>query len=283
MATGDVAIEQASGRSEPVAGPSRGGRVTRYLSLAHVLATREFPGAYRGNATGAAAAIVIPLAMLAVYSFVFGTLIPVRLDPAEAGGSYPLFLFSGLIVWNLFADVAVRGPRLLTASPNYVRRPRFPISLLVLAPCLASFYRSLAWLVAFLAAHAFVHGELHGWLAAAPLVLIATTVVTFGATLFLAAAGAVVRDLGDFIQPVVTLLFFLSPILYPSDTIARAAEWIVRFNPIAPLLEAMRALTLGQAPPEADVILAIAATGAASLALGLVAYRLVRDTLADLL
>ncbi len=259
------------------------GRVARYLALAHVLATREFPGAYRGNATGAAAAIVIPLAMLAVYSFVFGTLIPVRLDPAEAGGSYTLFLFGGLIAWNVFADVAVRGPRLLTSSPNYVRRPQFPISLLVLAPCLAAFYRSLAWLVAFLAAYAFIHGEFHWWLAGAPLVLIATTIVTYGTTLFLAAAGAVVRDLGDFIQPVVTLLFFLSPILYPSETIARSAEWVVRFNPIAPLLTAMRALTIGQAPPTSESMLAITATGGVSLVLGLIAYRLVRDSLADLL
>jgi lipopolysaccharide transport system permease protein len=266
-----------------VASATRGNGLRRYVGLALVLAAREFPGAYRGNVTGALAAVAIPLAMLAVYSFVFSTLIPVRLDSVESGGSYTLFLFSGLIAWNLFADVVVRGPRLLTGSPNYVRRPQFPISLLVLAPCIAAFYRSLPWYAAFLAAHWLVHGELGWMLAVAPLVLVATAVITFGVTLLLASAGAVVRDLGDFIQPAVTLLFFLSPILYPSEKIESAAAWVLAVNPMAAVLDGMRDLTLAQVLPAPGTLLTMLATATGGLLLGLLAYRLVRETLADLI
>jgi lipopolysaccharide transport system permease protein len=258
-------------------------RISRYASLAFVLAAREFPGSYRGNATGALAAAVIPIAMLAVYSFVFSTMIPVRLEGVRSEGNYTLFLFSGLVVWNLFADVVVRGPRLFVGSPNYVHRPQFPLSLLVLAPCLAGLFRAVPWLAAYAAAHWYVIGTPTWKLAAAPLVLVVACGLTYGVTLCLAAIGALVRDVGDFIQPVVTLLFFLSPILYPASTIADKAEWVLKVNPVAPMLEVMRDLTFGGVVPALDAVVRLGAWTVGSILLGLLLYRLVRDALADLI
>jgi lipopolysaccharide transport system permease protein len=248
-----------------------------------VLAAREFPGSYRGNATGALAAVVIPVAMLAVYSFVFSTMIPVRLEGVRSDANYTLFLFSGLVVWNLFADVIVRGPRLFVGSPNYVHRPQFPLSLLVLAPCLAGLFRSLPWLGAYVAAHWITIGTLSWELAGAPLVLGVACVLTFGVSLCLASIGALVRDLGDFIQPVVTLLFFLSPILYPAATIAATADWVLMVNPAAPMIEVMRDLTFTQTLPTLDSVGRLCAWTVASVCAGLVLYRSVRDALADLI
>ncbi len=264
--------------------PSRPGpnRFRRYAGLALVLATREFPGAYRGNATGALAAVLIPLAMLAVYTFVFSTLIPVRFERVHSGATYALFLFSGLIVWNLFADVVVRGPRLFVAAPNYVHRPQFPLSLLVLAPCLAGLFRALPWFAAYLGVHLFVLREWTWGLVAAPLVLAAACGLTFGVTLSLASVGALVRDVSDFIQPLVTLLFFLSPILYPATTIAETADWVLWLNPVAPMLEVMRDLTFDQGWPASGSIARMAAWIAACLAVGALAFGGVRDALADL-
>ena len=258
-------------------------RIRRYFGLALVLAAREFPGAYRGNATGAFAALAVPLAMLAVYSFVFSSLIPVRFEGSPTGAHYALFLFSGLIVWNLFADVVVRGPRLFVGSPNYIHRPQFPITLLVLAPCIAAFYRSIPWLLAYLATYWIVLGP-PGWtIATAPAVLLAAGFFTFGATLLMASIGALIRDLGDFIQPAVTLLFFLSPILYPASTIAEKADWVVRINPLAPILELMRALAFDQAWPSPVGPALVLAAVIASCLLGLASYALVRDSLPDLI
>jgi len=258
-------------------------RFRRYAGLALVLAAREFPGSYRGNATGALAAVVIPVAMLGVYSFVFSTMIPVRLDGVRGESNYTLFLFSGLIAWNLFADVVVRGPRLFVGSPNYVHRPQFPLSLLVLAPCLAGLFRSLPWIGAYVVAHWFVIGTLSWELAGAPLVLAVACALTYGISLCLASIGAVVRDLGDFIQPAVTLLFFLSPILYPAATIAETADWVLLINPVAPLLETMRDLTFAQVLPTLDSLARLGAWTAGSILAGLLLYRIVRDSLADLI
>jgi lipopolysaccharide transport system permease protein len=259
------------------------GGFRRYLGLAAALAAREFPGAYRGNLTGALAAIFVPLAMLATYSFVFSTLIPVRIAADRSTGDYALFLFSGLVVWNLFADVAVRGPRLFVGSPNYVQRPHFPVSLLVLAPCLASFYRSLPWLAAYLVAHGVIVGSWSWTQLAAPLVLGAAALLTVGVTLCLASIGAVLRDTADLVPPAMTLLFFLSPILYPAAKLDAVAEWILLVNPAAAMIEAMRSLVFEQVVPSEAVALRLLGTVAGWFALGMLLYRGVRRALPDLI
>lgn len=258
-------------------------RLRRYVGLAMVLAAREFPGSYRGNATGALAAVVVPIAMLSVYSFVFSTVIPVRLESARFGPSYTLFLFSGLMVWNLFADVVIRGPRLFVGSSNYVRRPQFPVSILVVAPCVAGFYRSIPWFLAYTGAHWFVIGELSWWLLAIPPVLAVACVLTFGVALILASVGAFVRDVADFIQPIVTLLFFLSPVLYPASRIAEHADWVLLANPLAPILQAVRDLTFTHAFPEAPALMHMGVMTTGSLVVGLLIFRVARGSLADIL
>ena len=254
----------------------------RYLQLASALATQEFPGAYRGNLTGILAAIGVPLAMLATYSFVFSSLIPVRVRPGQSTGEYALFLFSGLVVWNLIADVVVRSPRLFTSAGHYVQRARFPISLLVLAPCLASFYRSLPWLAAYCMAHFWLQGAVSWTVLVAPLVLFAATFIALGMALVLASLGAVIRDLADAVPPVVSLAFFVSPILYPATRLSEVNDWILLLNPIAPAIRIMHALLLEGALPTPLLVRQLALAALFSLAAGALVYRAVRGSLQDL-
>jgi len=264
--------------------PERSGQSewSRYLGLARALAAREFPGAYRGNLTGALAAVVVPLAMLATYSFVFSRLIPIEFGAERGEEGYVLFLFSGLIVWNLFADVVVRSPTLFVGSPQFVHRARFPVSILVLAPCLASFYRSLPWLGAYLAAHAILGGDWTWVLIASPLVLISAALLTVGVSLGLASIGSVMRDVSDFVPPAMTLLFFLSPVLYSGERLASVADWILVVNPIASIIETMRFVLVDQMVPDESVLLRVAIGLIVWPASGLLLYRTVRRTLPDL-
>jgi lipopolysaccharide transport system permease protein len=254
----------------------------RYVSLTLALAAREFPGAYRGNLSGALGSILVPVAMLATYSLVFSRLIPVGVGPDRSGSGYVFFLFGGLIVWNLFSDVVVRAPSLFRAAPHFVRRPRFPLSIIVLAPCLASFYRSLPWLGVYLVAHVVVRGGADWSMMASVAVLGATALLTVGVALLLAVAGVLVRDLAELTPPVVTLLFFLSPILYDAERLAEMHPWILELNPIAGVIQAMRATLLDQTLPSAELIARIGATGVIWLILGVVSYRAIRRALPDL-
>lgn len=254
----------------------------RYVAITLALAAREFPGAYRGNLSGALGAIAIPVAMLATYSLVFSRLIPVGMSRGNGESDYVFFLFGGLIVWNLFADVIVRAPGLFRNADHYVRRPRFPRSILVLAPCVASFYRALPWLAVYVVAMVLLGDDL-GWsLVGSVAVLLATAVLSLGAALLLAVLGLLFKDLAEFMPPAVTLLFFLSPVLYPAERLRALDGRLLDFNPVGPLLHAMRSILLDGALPTAESVAPAAIGIAILLGLGLLAYRLVHRALPDL-
>lgn len=256
--------------------------MSRYIQLASALASQEFPGAFRGNLTGALAAIAVPVAMLATYAFVFSTLIPVRIKPGQSTAEYALFLTSGLVVWNLAADVVTRSPRLFSQAGHYVQRARFPISVLVVAPCLASFYRSLPWLVAFALAHLWLLGALPWTLIAAPLVLLCVMVIALGLALGLASVGAVVRDLGDVVPPLMSLAFFVSPILYPATKLQEMSDWILLINPFSSSIRSMHLLLIDGVWPPLAIIGQLVLAMVVSVTFGLCLYHVVRDSLQDL-
>jgi lipopolysaccharide transport system permease protein len=255
--------------------------IRRYAGLTRTLADREFIGAYRGNITGFLASLLVPLLMLATYTFVFSFLIPIRIRPEQSTIDYAFFLFSGLIAWNVFADVAARAPRLFLESPQYVTRPRFPLSVIVAAPCLASFYRTLPWLAAYVIVRsAFVEVPAATlWLA--PLSLVWTSLLVFGFTLLLASIGTLVQDLADFVPPGLNLVFFLSPILYPAERLSELSNWILWLNPIASHVVMARSLIFEGTLPSSGVLIAVSASTLLVLAVGVCLYRIVYRVLQD--
>ena len=93
---------------------------------------------------------------------------------------------------------------------------------------------------------------------------------------------AVVRDLGDALPPIVSLAFFVSPILYPASRLGEVSEWLVRLNPMAAPIQIMRALVFEGALPEQALLVQLAVATTLCLAIGVLAYRLVRTSLQDL-
>lgn len=260
-----------------------GSKFKRYVSLTLALAAREFPGSYRGNFSGAAAAVLVPVAMLATYSFVFSRLIPVGVGADRSESGYVFFLFCGLIVWNLFSEIVVRAPSMMRGASHFVERPGFPLSIIVLAPCVASLYRTLPWLAVYLVFH-FATGGSGDWVMAASLgVLVSAFLVTTGVALLLAVLGVLVRDLSEVTPPIVTLLFFMSPVLYPAERLAEMDPWLLLLNPIAGVIQAMRATLLDQVVPMPAILTQVGLAAAVSLVLGIVAFLSIRRRLPDLI
>jgi len=260
----------------------RVGGLRRYAGLVATLAEREFLSAYRGNLTGALSSFIVPLVMLATYTFVFSILIPIRIRPEQSKLDYGFFLFSGLIAWNLFADVASRAPRLFVDSPNYVTRPLFPVSAIAASPCLASFYRALPWLLAFVAARWLLFGELPATALLAPIALAWTSLLVLGVVLVLACLGALVRELGALVPAGLTLLFFLTPVIYLQETIDRVSPWVGRLNPMAEPVLVLRGLLFDGVLPGPELLLLSLASTLFWVGLGWALYRFTRPLLQDL-
>lgn len=254
----------------------------RYLEIVHLLARREFEGRYRGSLLGAATAVLVPLAFLATYTFVFSTLIPVQLSPEATRTEYAFFLFSGLVGWNLFAETLSGAAPLFRSRAQFVRRALFPISALPVAASLNAFYHSLIWLGVFVAARFSVSEAVAPSAALAPLALALLALLTAGAALAVASLGALIRDLGAWIGPLLALGLFLSPVLYPAERVAGISPWLVYANPLAPPLEALHATLIAGSLPSVGTVAAAAAWSAAALAFGVAVHVRIRPLLADL-
>jgi lipopolysaccharide transport system permease protein len=222
------------------------------VSLSRSLIARDITGRYRGSALGIAWSLTTPLAMLAIYSFVFGSVLGTR----WSGGSdqtgmagFAIILFAGLIVFQLFAEVVTRAPTLVLSNVNYVKKVVFPLEILPIVALGSALFHlgvSLTVLIAFMLA---VTGHIAPTAALLPVVLAPFVLLVLGLGWFLASLGVYLRDIGQFLGTVVTALMFLSPIFYPSSALPEwIRPWLV-LNPLTlPIEQAREVLIWGRAP-----------------------------------
>lgn len=265
-------------------GPASGVQWTalrRYADVARALAMRDFRSRHRANHLGPLPAIAVPLLFLATYSFVFSTLIPVRLRPEADRADYALFLFSGLIAWNLFAEAAISSPRTYVDRAHFIRTALFPASTLPVSAALAAYYRSLLWLATFALFSAWQEGIPSAPLLFAPLILLMVALFAAGVAIALAVMGAFLRDIAELTPPILTVAFFLSPILVPAERLIQVEPWLVWSNPLAPALRSLHRILLEGGLPEPRWIAAAAAWSLVSLLLGAILHHRLRPGLGD--
>jgi len=226
-------------------------RIWNYRELIIRLSEREIIGRYRGSVLGIAWSVAVPLAMLAVYTFVFSQVFKAKWGVTNEGGSieFAAQLFAGLITFNFFAECLNRGPTLITSNPSYVKRIVFPLEMLsCVCVCTALFQAivSLCVLVAFQAT--FLH-HLSAYILFLPLVWLPLILGTLSITIIISAAGVFLRDLDKITGVLLSMIMFLSPIFFPLS--ALPSKWlpILGLNPLAYAIEQTRRITVDCTAP----------------------------------
>jgi lipopolysaccharide transport system permease protein len=216
------------------------------LNLFSAFTLREIRSRYSGSVLGLAWAFVGPLAMLLIYAFVFGHILkPGQTDLGAP--SYILFLGAALWPWMMFSDGLLRGMGAIKANASLVRKVAFPHSVLVLSAVGATVVLHLAGYVAVLGVLAYIYGgiSLVG-IPAALLVLVALLIFTLGLALLLAALHTLLPDIEQATQPLLMMLYFLTPVLYPQSVIPLPyREWF-NWNPLALMIQRLREHLFGQ-------------------------------------
>ena len=210
------------------------------------LTEREILGRYRGSALGILWSFITPLAMLAVYTFVFSQVFKARWGSLEEAGplGFAINLFAGLIVFNLFSECINRAPSLICMNPNYVKKVIFPLETLgSVAVGNAGFHAitSLTILLLFelLAMH-YIPLTIF-WL---PLVWIPLILLSMAGTWLLSAAGVFIRDIGQLVSVALNMLMFLSPIFFPVSALPERWQPILKLNPLAVIIEQTRLVSV---------------------------------------
>jgi len=252
----------------------------RYLVLQMV--RREIMARYQGSMLGMSWGVLSPLLILAAYTFVFRTVFKTRWPGgSDSTGEFVLQMFAGLLVFNLFSEVLTRAPRIVLEQPNLVKRVVFPLETLSWVAVGAVMFNALIALAILLAATVALGSHLSAWALATPLVLACTVPILLGFCWLLSGLGVFLRDIGHVIGPAVSLLLFVSPVLYPTSALPPFVANLLWLNPLTVPIETMRGLVLHGTAPNWPVLAAYTAIG---LVFAVLAYRLferIRPAFAD--
>lgn len=212
---------------------------------------REVVGRYKGSALGLAWSFLTPILMLAVYTFVFSVVFKARwgTDGDESKTQFALVLFVGMIVHGLFAEVLNRAPGLILSNVNYVKKVVFPLDVLpVIAMGAALFHASIS-LAVLLIAFALFNGYLHWTIIFVPVVLLPLVILTLGVAWIFASLGVFLRDVGQTVGIITTVMLFLAPIFYPVTALPEEVRPLIMANPLTFIIEEARGVViLGRMP-----------------------------------
>ena len=254
-------------------------------SLLWQFARREVLGRYRGSVLGLTWSFLTPLMMLGVYSFVFVGVFRASWPGAPKGGGleFALQVFAGLIVFNLFAEVAGKAPNLIVDQPNLVKKVVFPVELLTWVTVMSGLFHLLISVGSLLVVLVFTRGGIPVTVVSLPFVLLPFLPFLLGLGWFLSAFGVFVRDIGQVMTMVVSLTMFMSPVFYSSATLDPRWQFWMNLNPLTLIIEQVRTVVLmGQWPEWGRLglymLLACAFAGAAA-----VFFQMMRKGFADVL
>jgi len=207
---------------------------------------RELGTRYAGSVTGAAWAILHPLALLAVYAFVFTVVFRVRL-PADAGGaSYTAFAAVALWPWIMFSEGLLRGMGSVQENGSLIKKVAFPHALVVYAAVFSSFAVHLAGYAAVLAVLKALGEPLH--LARLPLaivLLVPLLLVAIGISAILAALQTLLKDVQQVVSILLMIVFYGTPILYPLSMVPDPLRDWMAWSPLTGIAERLRDVLIG--------------------------------------
>jgi lipopolysaccharide transport system permease protein len=210
--------------------------------LTRQFAMRFFHARYRGTYLGMAWAILLPLLMLAVFTFIFNFVFTARgADPTETRSQYAVWLFCGMVIYAIFSETVVRSCSLVLENPNYVTKVVFPLEILPAASLGSSLLFASFGMGLVLIGTAVFFGSVHWTLVLLPLVLLPLISLTLGVSWFLASLGVFIRDIGNVTSIIVgNLLFFLTPIFYRVEHLPEHLQGAAMLNPLAIIVAASR-------------------------------------------
>lgn len=228
--------------AQPTSPMALGKSIWRNRQLIIQMARREVVGRYKGSAMGLAWSFLNPVFMLSVYTFVFSVVFKARwgIGDEESKTHFALVLFVGLIVHGLFAEVLNRAPALILSNVNYVKKVIFPLEILPIISMGAALFHTLISLCVLLAAFTIFNGYLHWTVVLTPLVFLPLIILILGLAWMLASLGVFLRDVGQTIGLVTTIMMFLAPVFYPITAIPEEFRPWIMANPLTVMIEQAR-------------------------------------------
>ncbi|MDL5502699.1 MAG: ABC transporter permease, partial [Candidatus Methanoperedens sp.] len=215
--------------------------ILRFRELLFFLAWRDVKLRYKQTLLGASWAIIQPFFTMVVFSLFFGKIAKIPSD----GVPYPIFSYSGLILWIYFTNSISFAGISMVSSSNLISKVYFPR---LIVPTSATLFGLVDYIMAFIVMvmmmvyYRFTPGIT---ILILPVLLFMTWMLAAGVGYWLAALNVKYRDIGYIIPFFIQLWLFATPVIYPSSMVGGEYSWLLSLNPISGIIEAHRHAILG--------------------------------------
>lgn len=249
--------------------------------LVRALVRRELSARYRGGVLGFLWSLLNPLLLLLVYATVFRFVFTPRADVRP----YALFLFGGVLVWNFVSGSLTEAVETFRSNGPLLRKTTVAPEVFPAAAVGARLSHLLLALPVLAAAIVYcaAQGSVRPGpaLLEFPLVLLLAALTVFGAALAVSALSVHFGDVRDIVGNLLTLAFFVTPVLYPAEAVPERYRQFLYANPFAGFFNGVHDTLFSFRPVAAADWAAMAAWTVAALMAGGALFERLRDSLAE--
>ena len=248
-----------------------------YRELLYFLVWRDIKVRYKQTVLGAAWAIIQPFTTMIVFSLFFGELAGL---PSE-GVPYPIFSYAALVPWTFFANGLTGSAISLVGSSHLITKVYFPRLVIPISTVLSGipdFLLAFLVLLGMMLFFGIAPTYNIVWL---PLLLALAFVTAIGFGLWLSAINVQYRDVRYVVPFMIQLWLFATPIVYPSSLVPEPLRLIYALNPMVGVVEGFRWALLGIDTAPGAMVGISAIVALTILATGVLYFRRMEDTFAD--
>lgn len=233
--------------------------ILRHRNLIVSITQYNFRAMYQASYLGVAWQLLVPLLMLAIFYFVFGKILGGRFSPGpvETPIDFALALSIGLGFYNQVAQIISISPSLVASNVTYVKTLSFPLEILAVTAVLNALLSLIIIVVLAVLIFSGAHGVVHLSVICVPVYIACVFLISLGVAWILSALAVFLRDVAAVTTPMTLILMFMCPIFYPSSLVPQKIKWLVSLNPLAIIIEDVRAAILYGIWPSPSSVLAV--------------------------
>lgn len=251
-----------------------------YKELFYFFTWRDVKVKYKQTALGFLWAILQPLIMMMIFTFFIGKTMNVPSDDMD----YPIFAFSGLILWTVFSSGITNAGNSMVSNSQIIKKIYFPRLVIPISSILVSVFDFLIAFMVFIALIVFFKQpvDILNALILWPTALVVSVIAAFGPGCLLAALNVKYRDFRYVIPFLVQALLFLTPVIYPISIVSdTGVKYLLAINPMYAAITLFR-MPMMNSTPDTTLLLISLFSGIVLFFFGLTYFRKTEMYFADL-
>lgn len=205
---------------------------------------KDIRGKYKGSFLGVLWSFINPLLSVLVYAIVFPYIMRIKVE------NYLIYLITGIIPWTFFTSSINMGLISVLSNADIIKKVYFPRIILPISTvtsCLVNFLISCLIIVLFCLGSGLGISFQILWL---PLIALIQYVMLLGFTFILSAIEMYMRDIEHIVNFILSMAFYVTPILYTPDIFPENLAWVLKVNPMSYLVNAYRSIFFYQKMPD---------------------------------